>query len=89
MLVALCIKGLRSPDPYVVQLSLSRIQYYIFNETLAGWFEKDDGVVMLVSLLAHQAVLGDKGNPVIVAQIPQVENSLPVAAISETFVMHS
>jgi hypothetical protein len=60
-MVTLCVNGLRSHDPYIVKISLSRIQSFIFNEWAAARFEQDDGVVMIVSLLGHQGHLADTG----------------------------
>jgi hypothetical protein len=61
LVVALCIRGLRSEDPVIIKMSLSRISTYIFVDALASKFEEDEGVTFLVSLLSHQNVLGNGG----------------------------
>ncbi|KAG1669498.1 hypothetical protein FOA52_015665 [Chlamydomonas sp. UWO 241] len=60
LLVALCINGLRSHDPAIVRMSLSRVRTFIFSNYLATKFEEDDGVVLLVSLLGHANQLEDE-----------------------------
>jgi len=62
LLIALCIKGLRSDNHEIIKISLVRIQSFVFNDFMAGRFEQDDGVVMLVSLLGHHDVLADAGD---------------------------
>ena len=59
LLVALCIRGLKSEDPVIVKLSLSRIVSFILVDVLATRFEQDEGVTFLVSLLSHQNILGN------------------------------
>lgn len=60
LVVALCIRGLRSEDPEIIKMSLTRIVSYIFLDVLATKFEQDEGVTFLVSLLSHQNILGNR-----------------------------
>lgn len=59
LIVTLCIKGLKSEDPFIVKLSLSRIHTFIVADLLASRFEQDEGVTLLVSLLSHQNILSN------------------------------